>query len=295
MPSAELSQRIAARTHDLDALLSNLTETIFSSSFEVWLRHAIASATNIIVAWEERTGLRWFPNRQLPNRLFMGPDAFDRLGEQWGLSAEQVQATVNRGRMRAARSHMGNPWIHDWTTFPDRLLEDPSEEEQNKAALRDSIHTMRLLFGELSNLSPDGARAAHSLYDASPLCDRCPSCCRLPFKIPSVLVWVHDKFASILGLDFTRQVMTTLFNGMALYGATHGDPASLMFLATALGKTFWKRELCETALQLIDNSTDQAGTPVVQELAQNLEYNSTTITMEFALPEPQSYDFEVRG
>eukprot|EP00931_Biecheleriopsis_adriatica_P102629 TRINITY_DN77576_c0_g1_i1.p1 TRINITY_DN77576_c0_g1~~TRINITY_DN77576_c0_g1_i1.p1 ORF type:complete len:461 (+),score=59.02 TRINITY_DN77576_c0_g1_i1:32-1414(+) len=287
-PPPEVTTGIKANVAAMENVIDSLSDSIFCHHFNTWLERHIINATKILIDWEARTGARWFPRRQIANRELALTDA--EVGSTWGLTNDQMHGARERAKRASIGSRATGPnfWLHGYTTFPDRLMDDPEESQEVKDNFHAAITGMRMVFGEMSRMSKQCRERADVHFAHEPICRRCPWCCRMPSNFPDVFAWLQAQLAAILENDDLMNLNAYFSDALAV--ASISVPTSIMYLASRVVKAVGDRnDICTTALGFLDNfSLPQHVLEAEQQLLSLMNYEGPRLagpTMEVHLPE----------
>eukprot|EP00929_Paragymnodinium_shiwhaense_P014767 TRINITY_DN12272_c0_g1_i2.p2 TRINITY_DN12272_c0_g1~~TRINITY_DN12272_c0_g1_i2.p2 ORF type:complete len:223 (+),score=42.54 TRINITY_DN12272_c0_g1_i2:1037-1705(+) len=211
--------------------------------------------------------------------------------------------------------------LHDQTTYPDTLLDDETEPEENKRVFRQLLSETRILFKEMATISEECRQRAEDLKAGSRFCTACRWCCKLPDKRPALLQWLEKKYTEFndgnpwVGVWFA--VATDLYY---IVGALTRGPWYIFYLTSRIIKAGMgdKRRVCSEVVDLLkhlckadeaDEAVDGASLPVAsteeaaeEEADQDLAAWMKTSLHQFEamrqdevkadLPEPGDKDFD---
>lgn len=275
---AHLAANITDKVDHVQAVFSKVANDFFCSHFEQVLSRELVALGTLLRDFEVTSSKKWFPRRSLPNRILAGK-SFETLTQVYGLSKREAKH-VKWKEARSALSIGGDLWINDHSEFKDTFLSDTSVPSANKTALEVGIREVRLLFGEMSQVSAQCHARAKVLFckhtgikyakksgcqlaqqdetsDAPltyPLCARFPSACKLKSQPWPWLVYIQQHLAKYKWLQLH-------FNDVLAFIPS---PSSFIWIAVRLATSAKQRhaELCGAVWKLLrDENVSQAEVP----------------------------------
>lgn len=276
----QLAANISGKIDDVQAQLSNIADNFFCSHFEEVLSRELTALGTLLRDWEVASSRSWYPRRSLPNRV-LARKSFETLTQEYGLSKREAKHVKwMEVRSAVAGSVGGDPWIHLFSDFQDTLLSDTGVPNANKTAVEAGLREVRVLFSEMSRVSTQcharsralwckhaGFRAAEqsgcqlaeqeNSEDAPlayPLCERCPSCCRLQGQTWPWLAYIQQH------LEEYQEELLHFYD----VSAFSPSPSSFLWIAVRLATSGKGKhgELCGAVWKLLQGeSVSQAEVP----------------------------------